>query len=90
MRVIDADGHVIEDMWEITARMPQPYRKLAERNGAVFPPLDHLHDARAVKAPPQREGRKRFRPRVGSNFSTMSRSTGRCSSGTRSEKTAER
>src|SRR3546814_10770916 len=57
-RVIDADGHIIEDMVEIAKRMPQPYRKIAERSRIVFPPLDHLHEGRAVETPPARDGRK--------------------------------
>jgi predicted TIM-barrel fold metal-dependent hydrolase len=61
-RVIDGDGHVIEDMAEIAARMPLQYRKAAERNRTAFPPLDHLHTARAVETPPQRDGRKPVGP----------------------------
>lgn len=62
MRIIDADGHIIEDMAEIIRRMPEPYRTIADRHRAVFPPLDHLHDARAVETPPQRDGRKPVGP----------------------------
>jgi predicted TIM-barrel fold metal-dependent hydrolase len=61
-RVIDADGHIMEDMAEIVRRMPEPYRRVIERSRVVFPPLDHLHDARAVETPPQRDGRKPVGP----------------------------
>lgn len=62
VRVIDADGHIIEDMAGIAARMSQPYRAMIEHSGVVFPPLDHLHDARAVETPPQRDKRKPVGP----------------------------
>lgn len=39
MRVIDGDGHVIEDGDAIAKFMPNGYR------GKIFPQLDHFHDA---------------------------------------------
>jgi hypothetical protein len=56
-RIIDGDGHVIEDNGAIIARMSAPYRGIFERKGVIFPPLDHLHAARAVETAPQRDRR---------------------------------
>ncbi|HXG52175.1 MAG TPA: amidohydrolase family protein [candidate division Zixibacteria bacterium] len=56
-RIIDGDGHVIEDNAAIAARMSSPYREIALRKGVIFPPLDHLHTGRAVETPPQRDQR---------------------------------
>src|SRR5881409_3625740 len=61
-RIIDGDGHIMEDTVAIIARMESPYREIAERKGVVFPPLDHLHAGRAVETPPQRDGRPRVGP----------------------------
>jgi predicted TIM-barrel fold metal-dependent hydrolase len=56
-RIIDGDGHIIEDNAAITAHMETPYRDIAQRKGVIFPPLDHLHAGRAVETPPQRDQR---------------------------------
>ncbi|HVA24894.1 MAG TPA: amidohydrolase family protein [Chloroflexota bacterium] len=56
-RIVDGDGHVIEDMAEIARHLPAPYRDIFQERSDVFPPLDHLHAARAVQTPPQRDGR---------------------------------
>ncbi len=57
-RVIDGDGHIIEDFQAIVSYMPSPYREMFDkRPESIFPPLDHLHSARAVETPPQRDGR---------------------------------
>jgi uncharacterized protein len=61
-KVVDGDGHITEDNDGILAHMASPYREIAQRKGVVFPPLDHLHDARAVETPPQRDGRPRVGP----------------------------
>jgi uncharacterized protein len=61
-KVVDGDGHITEDNEGILAHMASPYREIAQRKGVVFPPLDHLHDARAVETPPQRDGRPRVGP----------------------------
>jgi uncharacterized protein len=55
-KIIDGDGHLIEDLEAIRMRMPSPYREMA-RARALFPPLDHLHSAKAMETPPQRDGR---------------------------------
>jgi hypothetical protein len=56
-KIIDGDGHIIEDNMGIIAHMRSPYREIAHRKGMVFPPLDHLHAGRAVETPPQRDQR---------------------------------
>ncbi|MEE8516982.1 MAG: amidohydrolase family protein [Alphaproteobacteria bacterium] len=61
-RIIDGDGHITEDEPGIIAHMEAPYRQIAARTGIVFPPLDHLHTARAVETPPQRDGRAKVGP----------------------------
>jgi predicted TIM-barrel fold metal-dependent hydrolase len=61
-RIIDGDGHIIEDNAGIIAHMASPYREIAEQRGVVFPPLDHLHAGRAVETPPQRDGRPSVGP----------------------------
>ncbi|HEX6511265.1 MAG TPA: amidohydrolase family protein [Chloroflexota bacterium] len=53
-RVVDGDGHIIEDMAAIAAHTPSPYREYAQYRGDVFPPLDHLHTGRLVETPPVR------------------------------------
>jgi predicted TIM-barrel fold metal-dependent hydrolase len=56
-RIIDGDGHILEDNAGIIAHMEGAYREIAGRKGTCFPPLDHLHSGRAVETPPQRDGR---------------------------------
>ena len=56
-RIIDGDGHLIEDMDGIMAHLPSPYKEIAKHGGGLFPPLDHLHSAKAMEVPPQRDGR---------------------------------
>ena len=62
-RIIDGDGHIIEDHAGIIAHMESPYREIANRKGIVFPPLDHLHSGRAVETPPQRDQRPNVGPK---------------------------
>jgi predicted TIM-barrel fold metal-dependent hydrolase len=61
-RIIDGDGHIIEDNAAIIAHMEPPYRDIAQRKGVIFPPLDHLHAGRAVETPPQRDQRAAVGP----------------------------
>jgi predicted TIM-barrel fold metal-dependent hydrolase len=61
-RIIDGDGHVMEDNAGIIAHMTSPYREITQRKGVVFPPLDHLHAGRAAETPPQRDGRPAVGP----------------------------
>ena len=42
-RIIDGDGHIMEDNAGIIAHMKGAYREIAARKGICFPPLDHLH-----------------------------------------------
>lgn len=62
-RIIDGDGHVMEDVAGIIAHMTSPYREIAHRKGIIFPPLDHLHTGRAVETPPQRDQRPPVGPK---------------------------
>jgi uncharacterized protein len=61
-RIIDGDGHILEDNAAIIAHMDAPYREIAQRKGVIFPPLDHLHAGRAVETPPQRDQRPSVGP----------------------------
>ena len=61
-RIVDGDGHIMEDTPGIIAHLPAPYQDIARRRGTIFPPLDHLHDGRAVETPPMRDGRGRVGP----------------------------
>src|ERR1043166_5616480 len=56
-RIIDGDGHIIEDQAAIIDHMSSPYREIFRKRGVLYPPLDHLHTGRAVETPPQRDGR---------------------------------
>jgi predicted TIM-barrel fold metal-dependent hydrolase len=56
-KIIDGDGHLNEDLEGIIARMPSPYREIARHGGGLFPPIDHMHSAKAVATPPKRDGR---------------------------------
>jgi uncharacterized protein len=55
-RIIDGDGHLMEDAVGIVAHLPAPYRERARPR--IFPPIDHLHHANSVETPPNRDGRK--------------------------------
>jgi predicted TIM-barrel fold metal-dependent hydrolase len=61
-KVVDGDGHIFEDTAGILTHMASPYREIMQRKSTLFPPLDHLHDGRAMETPPQREGRPRVGP----------------------------
>jgi predicted TIM-barrel fold metal-dependent hydrolase len=56
-RIIDGDGHLFEDMEAIRQALELPYRDLVRGGGGLFPPFDHMHSAKAVQTPPQRDGR---------------------------------
>lgn len=55
-RIIDGDGHIMEDIAGIVSYMPEEFRgksfgeARAERN--PFPPIDHLHSANRHITPP--------------------------------------
>ncbi len=55
-KIIDGDGHLLENEAEIRAKLSSPYRERV-MPGRLFPPLDHMHSANAVETPPQRDGR---------------------------------
>src|SRR5579883_711835 len=46
LRVIDADGHVFEDLPAIIRLLPDPLRTDFERGALskLFPPMDHFHE----------------------------------------------
>jgi hypothetical protein len=48
-RVVDGDGHVMEDWDSLWKFMPEPYRADGRHGGRLFPPLDHLHSAHLNK-----------------------------------------
>jgi uncharacterized protein len=56
-KIVDGDGHIQEDTPGIRSFLPSPYCDIAKRQLSLFPPLDHLHSARAVETPPARDGR---------------------------------
>ncbi len=58
-RIIDADGHVAEDLQAIVGHMPEVYREKARTHPfSPFPPFDHLHSAHLVEMPPGAFNRK--------------------------------
>lgn len=60
-RIIDGDGHLLEDEAGIIAHIDPRYRGRILR-GRLFPPLDHMHSANGVETPPQRDGRPTVGP----------------------------
>jgi uncharacterized protein len=57
LKIIDGDGHLIEDEAGIRSHLDPTYRARAHRS--LFPPLDHMHSANSVQTPPDRDGRKK-------------------------------
>ncbi len=51
-KIIDGDGHVVEDHSAIAARMPEQYRDRFGSSRSPYPPNDHLHSANAHFLPP--------------------------------------
>ncbi len=51
-KIIDGDGHVVEDHAAIAARMPEEYRGRFGAARGPYPPNDHLHAANAHFLPP--------------------------------------
>jgi predicted TIM-barrel fold metal-dependent hydrolase len=51
-KIIDGDGHVVEDHSAISARMPEEYRGRFGSGRSPYPPNDHLHAANAHFLPP--------------------------------------
>lgn len=51
-KIIDGDGHVVEDHTAIAARMPEQYRGRFGSGRSPYPPNDHLHAANAHFLPP--------------------------------------
>lgn len=75
-RVIDGDGHVLEDVAGIIDHLQEPYRSMARTAAQlravgtmdIFPPLDHLHTGRAVETPPLRDRRPLAGPDLWRSF----------------------
>ena len=60
-KIIDGDGHVVEDIASIVKYMPEEYvgRSFSEARGKnPFPPIDHLHTG---QPPLHAQGRLRQR-----------------------------
>jgi len=51
-KIIDGDGHVVEDHSAIAGRMPEIYRDRFGSSRSPYPPNDHLHSANAHALPP--------------------------------------
>ena len=51
-KIIDGDGHVVEDHTAIAARMPEQYRGRFGSGRSPYPPNDHLHATNAHFLPP--------------------------------------
>lgn len=70
-RIIDGDGHVIEDLDAIAARLPAAWStNTTTRTQGVFPRLDHMHNSLSVNPPgafqdPGPEGWVRFLDELG-------------------------
>ncbi len=44
VKIIDGDGHIVEDISAIIGLMPSPYKE-KYRGHDPYPPLDHLHSS---------------------------------------------
>lgn len=84
-RIIDGDGHVMEDIASILKHMPDEYvgRSFSDIRGkSPFPPIDHLHSANRHFTPKGafanvgREGWEQFLDEVGIGFSVLYTSAG--------------
>src|SRR5207253_780428 len=51
-KIIDGDGHVVEDHAAIASRMPKEYRGRSDSGRSPYPPNDHLHAANSHFLPP--------------------------------------
>lgn len=69
-KIIDGDGHLIEDEAGILKHLAEPYREIMARGPRLIPPLDHVHAGKAVEIPPQREGRPVVGPDLWLKFLT--------------------
>ena len=62
-RIIDGDGHIMEDYGSIIQFLPSPYKdRPGLASAGVFPPLDHFHSANLTLVPPERANRGRVGP----------------------------
>lgn len=52
-RILDGDGHILEDDMAISKFIPSPFKEMGPFPGfRLFPPLDHLHSQGPTKVPP--------------------------------------
>jgi uncharacterized protein len=52
IRILDADGHILEDDAGISRHLPEPFRSAGPFAGfRLFPPLDHLHSQGPTHVP---------------------------------------
>ncbi|PZC48787.1 MAG: putative metal-dependent hydrolase, TIM-barrel fold [Chloroflexi bacterium] len=56
-RIVDGDGHILEDFAGIAKRIPYPYNQGVIRPEKMFPQIDHLHRHNQVKTSADLEGR---------------------------------
>ncbi len=75
MKVVDGDGHVMEETAKLAKFLPDPFKHLTDRQ-RIFPPLDHFH-AFIGETPPgsfrevRREGWLEFLEDVGIDTTVM-------------------
>ena len=56
-RIVDGDGHIIEELDAIAKFIPSPYKEGPINEGKIFPPLDHLHQHNQVTTSAELSGR---------------------------------
>ncbi len=68
-RIIDADGHIFEDMEGIAKHLPSEYRwGVPPLTGSLFPPLDNLHVLQGKVPPYAFGGGKKIGPKEWEDF----------------------
>jgi uncharacterized protein len=71
MRMVDGDGHVLEDLEEIKRLLPEAWRaNTTTRTQGPFPRLDHMHNSLSINPPgafqnPGSDGWSRFLDELG-------------------------
>ena len=59
IRVVDGDGHILENLDGIAKFIPAPYNQGAVHIKRIFPPFDHLHQHNQVTTSGELSGRTR-------------------------------
>jgi predicted TIM-barrel fold metal-dependent hydrolase len=67
-RVIDGDGHVLEDLAALYEHLAPACRAFVGSPDMVFPPLDHLHSGIPFVTPPMRDQRPHVDARAWQRF----------------------